>query len=330
MKLQLDSPLIETVRTPRTHRIPKEIILQVMIFFGIFAMMQFAEMVVMLVFLWDSFMEWSMELAQQVEAGAVIDQQEFTDKLYALMTEPVNLAFSLLSTGAGTIFVLLYCRIVEGRKLYTLGFNKKHAFAQYGIGLLAGFVSFAAVVGISFLCGGLRFNEFRGQFTGTLLLIFVGYLIQGMSEEVICRGFMMTSTLRHHNVWWAVGINSVFFGIFHAANNGFSAFALLNLILYAAVASLYVLRTNNLWGACAFHSIWNFAQGNFFGLPVSGMDSGDTIFSMSLNGSSILNGGAFGLEASIATTIVMGIWIAVLLFVPNPFTDKEKETVQAA
>lgn len=112
----------------------------------------------------------------------------------------------------------------------------------------------------------------------------------------------------------------------HAFNNGFTLLAAVNLILCGVLFSVYALRTGNLWGACAFHSIWNFAQGNFYGLPVSGIDSGDTIFSMQLAGSKLANGGDFGLEASLATTIVMALWIAVLLFVPNPFAKTTAET----
>jgi hypothetical protein len=87
--------------------------------------------------------------------------------------------------------------------------------------------------------------------------------------------------------------------------------------------SLYMLRTNSLWGACAIHSIWNFAQGNFYGLPVSGIDSGESVFKMSLKGSDFINGGAFGLEAGLPTTIVMTVSICILLFVPIPILDKK-------
>ena len=74
-----------------------------------------------------------------------------------------------------------------------------------------------------------------------------------------------------------------------------------------------------------------FAQGNFYGLPVSGIDVGDTVFSMSLKGSDLVSGGAFGLEASIGTTIVMLLWIAGLLFLPAPFRRKpENAQTEAA
>lgn len=319
MKLQIDSTLTDIVRKPRTHRIPENILLQICLYFAVFFLMQCAEMLFLMPVIYNSYMDMMSELMQKQEN---IPFREFMSRLNNIMMEPHNFKMMLLSTGFGTIVVLLWCRLVEGRKLRTLGFVKKHALVQYLVGMAVGMLVFSAVVGLSVLLGGLQFEGFEGKFTGGLLLVFIGYLIQGMSEEVLCRGYMMTSTLRNHNFWWAVGINSVLFGVMHVGNRGFSVLAMLNLVLCGIQLSLYVLRTGNLWGACAFHSIWNFAQGNFYGLPVSGMNSGDSVFRMSLKGSSIVNGGSFGIEASIATTIVLSLVIVILLFVPNPFAKK--------
>ncbi len=318
MKLQIDYPLIETIRNAPTHRIPKNFILQLLIYVVVFFVMQIAEVCFMLPSLIGNLMTWGAEHTQATS-------DEITQYIDELMMQPENVRAMLFSTAAGTVVVLLYCRLIEGRRLDTLGFTKHHIFSQYLLGLLAGFVVFSAVVGLSFLFGGLQYNGYVGNFGLNLFLLFIGFLLQGMSEEVLCRGFIMTSGLRHHGLWWAVGINSLLFGLMHNSNAGFTLFALLNLVLYAVMISLYALRTNNLWGACAFHSIWNFSQGNFYGLPVSGINVGDTVFTMSLKGSDFVNGGAFGLEASIATTIVMVICIAVLLFVPNPFAKKQEE-----
>jgi len=212
-----------------------------------------------------------------------------------------------------------------------MGFRKEGAVRQYFIGMLAGFVLFSLIVLLSWCMGGLEFHGYHGGAISSILIILLGFLFQGMSEEVVFRGCCMTTILRHQNVYWAIGLNSFFFGIMHGMNKGFTLFALFNLILYAVMASLYVLRTDNLWGACALHGVWNFVQGNFYGLPVSGIDSGDKVFSMSLKGADILNGGAFGLEASLATTIVLSIAIAVLLFAPLPFCvngQKEKKETE--
>lgn len=320
MKLQIKYPLVDCVREPEHFLTPKNLFLKLLIFVPVFIVMSIAESVGMMIGIMPRFIDW---IATVYEANnGVISDAEATEMLNSMLQDPTNTYITLLSTGLGTIVILLFCRFVEGRKLRTIGFKKKGGLPQYLIGLAVGFVMFSAVVGLSLLMGGLQWNGYVGGSVGALLLVFVGFGIQGMSEEVMCRGYLMTTVLRHQPVWLAVGVNSVIFGALHAFNAGFSAFALLNLILFGVTASVYVLRTDNLWGACAVHSIWNFVQGNFYGLPVSGIDSGDTVFSMSLKGPAWANGGAFGLEASVATTIVMLVTIAVLLFVPNPFAKK--------
>lgn len=329
MKLQVKfTPWIGEIKQAKTFRTPQSIILQILIYLGVFFVLQMAESCVMMVFIMPRIYDWAMTEIQQ-NAGA-IDSSVMMDKIMNMMLDPALTQITLFCTLAGTITVFLYCRFVEGRKLNTIGLRRKHALPQYLLGLFSGFLAFSMTIGIALLTGGVRFEGYRGQFGWGLLAVFVGFLIQGMSEEVMCRGFMMSSTLRFHNMWWAIGINSVLFSLMHAFNPGFSLIACINLILCGVLFSLYALRTGNLWGACAFHSIWNFAQGNFYGLPVSGLDSGDTVFSMSLTGNDLVNGGAFGLEASIACTIVMVLWIFVLLFVPNPFAKKDAAPAETA
>ena len=298
MKLQIGTtPLMRDIREAETFRTPKNIFLKILIFVGVFGL---------------------MVLVQSIAMGAA-EQLHLNEQMGNLAT-PIT---TLLTTGIGALTVLLFCRLVEGRKFRTMGFYKKGWWWKYLRGLVCGFASFSMVVGLSALMGGLHFEGYRGQFGVGLLLLFIGFLIQGMFEEVVCRGFMMTSTLRHYPIWVAVAVNSIIFTAVHAGSSGFSLLAALNLLLYAAMISFYVLRTNDLWGACAFHSIWNFVQGNFYGLSVSGNDAGDTVFAMSLTDNTLANGGEFGPEASLATTIVMAVWIFVLLFVPNPFAKRQ-------
>lgn len=317
MKLYTNYPLIQRIREEEHFLTPKNLFLKMLIFLPVFIVLEFAESIGMMVGVLPRFFDWMMQEAAANDG--VISDTKATEMLNSLLLDPANTYIMLLATGLGTIVVLIFCRFIEGRKLRTMGFKAKDGLVQYLLGLVAGFAMFSAVVLLAYCMGGLTFNGYQGGSVGTILIIFIGYGIQGMSEEVMCRGYLMTTILRHHNIWWAIGLNSLVFGILHAFNSGFSAFALLNLVLYAVMISLYMLRTDNLWGACAIHSIWNFVQGNFYGLPVSGIDSGDTIFSMSLKGSDFVNGGDFGLEASIATTIVMLAVSAMLLFVPNPF-----------
>jgi hypothetical protein len=93
---------------------------------------------------------------------------------------------------------------------------------------------------------------------------------------------------------------------------------MINLGLYGLFAALYALREESLWGICAFHSIWNWAQGNLFGLEVSGQSvSGGMIFNLMESGPDWLTGGAFGPEGGLATTIVLLLSMAIIWWWPT-------------
>ena len=321
MKLQLqNTPFIDNIRNEKTFRTPRNIILKLLIFAGIFYLMQLAETICIFPFLLPRVFDWAR---QQTEAnGGSLSSEETMDAINAIAADPANVWMMLFCTVGGTILVLLYCRIVEGRRLHTLGFCKKGAFVQYLIGLGLGFAAFTLTLLVDMLMGGVRFEGFSGSVGISLLLVFIGFLLQGMSEEVLCRGFMLTATLRDHNVWWAILVNSILFGAFHFMNDGFGVLAMLNITICGILFSLLMLRTQNIWICGAFHGVWNFVQGNFYGLPVSGIDSGDTVFRCTLTDVTLATGGDFGLEASLGCTIVLGIGCLLLLFVPG-FSKKQ-------
>jgi membrane protease YdiL (CAAX protease family) len=163
----------------------------------------------------------------------------------------------------------------------------------------------------------LQFNKniLTGAGIGMLLLLLVGFLFQGMSEEVLCRSYFLVSLARKKgNIWMAVVVNAVAFGLLHISNPGLTVLSMVNLILFGIFASIYFVKRGSIWGIAAIHSIWNFAQGNIYGVLVSGMNFGTTIFTSTINEDmTIINGGTFGLEGGILTTIVLVAGCILLL-----------------
>ncbi len=97
-------------------------------------------------------------------------------------------------------------------------------------------------------------------------------------------------------------------------NGGAGFMAILNMFLFGLVMSLAYYYTQNIWVSSAMHSIWNFAEGNIFGISISGHESfSETIFNSKVTGSDFLTGGAFGLEGGIICSI--GLIIAMVVFV---------------
>ena len=237
----------------------------------------------------------------------------------ALEMSPAFMVISLFATVGLIVVALVYVLCLEKRKAHTMGLTRKALFSEYGIGLAVGLTMFSAVIGLGVLFGGFSYAGVTvAGVVPMLLLMFVGYMIQGASEELLCRGYLCVSISRRSPVAVAILANSVLFALLHLANDGISWLAMLNLILFGVFASIYMIRRGNLWGICAIHSVWNFAQGNLFGLQVSGMEMNTSVFSFTQKeGKTIINGGAFGPEGGVCVTIVLVVSIAILLCMKN-------------
>ena len=180
---------------------------------------------------------------------------------------------------------------------------------EYGIGVLAGFGMMTAVALVGMVTGSLSLqlnpDALTGAGIGMLVILFAGFMVQGMAEEVLCRGYFLVSLARKRgNVWMGIIVSALAFGALHLGNAGIAPLAFVNLILFGIFAGVYFVKRGNIWGIAAFHSVWNFAQGNVYGILVSGNDFGTTIFNSTINEDmTLINGGAFGLEGGILTTI---------------------------
>lgn len=268
----------------------------------------------------------------------------FTNKAYLTALKTGNMALAeigiqevtnsnaltivmLFATTMTIVVTLLFCKLIQKRKMSSVGFVKKGFLKEYIIGLLVGFVIFSAAVLLCIVTGSLNITGLSSTFSvGIFLLFGLGYMIQGMSEEVLCRGYMMISIARRYPLWLAVLLNSLFFSALHLGNSGISVLALVNLTLFGVFASVYFLKRGNIWGIGAIHSIWNFAQGHFYGIKVSGIETSCSVLgSVPTEGRSLINGGAFGLEGGLAVTAVLVLGTVILLLIPAKYAKKETE-----
>ncbi len=213
-----------------------------------------------------------------------------------------------------TLIVMLYCRFFEKRKFSTLGFVRKGMVKQYLTGIIAGTVAFSIAYLLCLVTGSIKYEGIAASISPLYIIgYFLGYLLQGMAEEVLCRGYLMVSLSRRYHVTLAIVTNSLFFAFLHSSNNGVSPLAYLNLFLFGVFASLLLLDFGNIWIVAAFHSIWNFVQGNIYGVQVSGMRVTNSVVSTSYtDGMEFINGGAFGMEGGLAVTLVFMAGIALL------------------
>lgn len=264
-------------------------------------------------------------LRRAVEENLTGDFKEMITLSTQVSMEPKYLLVSLFCTAFGTAAAVIYCRFVEARHLSSMGVRKKKAGIHYVQGLGVGLLMMTVAVLLSIAFGISRFKLCSNINFGLIALFAAGFFIQGMSEEFIFRGYLMNTLASRHNPWAAVLISSAAFSLAHLSNPGFNLFIFFNLALFGVFAGLYMIAFDDIWGVCAIHSIWNFSQGNLYGISVSGTGETESVFSVSaVSSSKLLTGGDFGIEGSIITTAVLLTGIVIVLLNIGSNTNPQK------
>ena len=238
-----------------------------------------------------------------VFVGEIIKKVFFQE---SVINEDISMLFQLYESVLGIGLVILYCCVIEKRTIMSMGFMKRHIFKQYIKGVCVGALLISVIVLMGVLFNIFVFDGSNSNLNKKIILLFlVGFVLQGFYEELVFRGFLMISIIRKNTILVAVVANSLLFGLTHGLNNGFQVLALFNLILFGIFESIYLLKTGNIWGVSAIHSMWNFIQGDIYGFNVSGMAQSQSMFIFKISNCEIFSGGTFGLEGSLLTTIVL-------------------------
>jgi len=264
-----------------------------------------------------SFMKEYMEATMSGE----FDADYFTAVINSVVARTPSwiVAVSLIAFVMLIATAIFYCLKIEKRPLSSLGIRKGSFLKEYGIGVGIGLGMAGIAVLIAFLCGSVSIKANPDGISPLIILFFVGFLIQGAAEELMFRGYYMITVARDYKVAIAVLVSSVVFSLAHTGNGGFNFLAFVNILLFGIFLGVYVFKRGDIWGACAIHSMWNFATGCIFGTSVSGMQNMSSFLVAEINESKTLaNGGSFGLEGGISATIVLLIAVClVFLIKPN-------------
>lgn len=217
------------------------------------------------------------------------------------------------------VFILLlfifWVKVIEKNSLSTLGCVKKNWLKYLGWGILLSLLQMG-VIALVYQVGGIgtfELNELSLEPILFILGLFPFWLLQGGTEEVATRGWLLTRIAARTNLPLAIAISSSLFGILHMGNAGVTFLSVLNIILDGVLAALLFIYSDSIWLVVAQHGSWNYVQGNLLGFQVSGTGADASIFSFTMgSGPDWLTGGEFGAEGSIITTLVLLLSVVIV------------------
>lgn len=214
------------------------------------------------------------------------------------------------------LVTVLYWKIIEKRSLKELGITK--SVSCFFAGALIAIVILAVVIAGICISGGMDFAGISGDISYKEAILWLGaFVIQGSGEEVMCRGFMLQSLKQKVSLPVAITVSSIAFAVPHIfsleGEIPYVILSIVNLLIVSGIFSLLAIRKGNLWISCGLHSVWNYVLSYVMGLALSGSEgSQHGIIKFNTGESSIINGGSYGIEASIVTSIILVIVLAIL------------------
>jgi membrane protease YdiL (CAAX protease family) len=190
-------------------------------------------------------------------------------------------------------------------------YRDPNALRRLLIGLGAGFAVFSVAVGVAAVLGVYHVNG-PGDLSQLLPALIAAALFPAVNEELLFRGILFRWLEEWGGSWVALLVTSALFGCAHLFNPNASSIAAVGIALEAGVmlGAAYML-TRSLWLPMGIHAAWNFAQGEVYDIPVSGLPVHGMV-NARLSGPPLLTGNGFGLEASLIAIVVatlFGLWL---------------------
>ena len=225
------------------------------------------------------------------------------------------LYYELFSFVVILFLFIFWVKVIEKNALSSLGFVKRNWLKYLGWGIMFSLVQMGVIALVYQVSGigSFELNELSLEPILFILGLFPFWLLQGGTEEVATRGWLLTRIATRTNLPLAIAISSSLFGILHMGNAGVTFLSVLNIILDGVLAGLLFIYTDSIWLVVAQHGTWNYVQGNLLGFQVSGTGADASIFNFTMgSGPDWLTGGEFGAEGSIITTLVLLVSLVIV------------------
>jgi membrane protease YdiL (CAAX protease family) len=224
-----------------------------------------------------------------------------------------NVAFRLVLLITALAAGYICTRWLEGLPWRALGLWFHSGWLRdLAFGSLLGFLSLALATAIATAGGGLTFTiSGRAALAAvfqTLILSALLFIIAGLAEEALFRGYPLQTLARANFAGFGVLLTSVPFAAVHLQNpNVVAGFTFINTALAGIWFAFAYLKTRSLWFPLGIHWSWNWALGSVFGLPVSGISdlAPHPLMRGADHGPAWLTGGSYGIEGGVACTVTL-------------------------
>lgn len=174
-----------------------------------------------------------------------------------------------------------------------------------GVGLGAVMAAIAVALAFVFDQAQVRILFDWGFWLSVSLPLAVGLVLAALGEELIFRGYPLRRLSDGVGALPAMLVIALGFALAHAGNDNFSQLALLNIFLAGAWLSFAFFSTGGMLLAWGAHFGWNAALALGFDAPVSGYKFEVPMVEYTPGNHAWVDGGAFGPEGGIVTTIVL-------------------------
>jgi uncharacterized protein len=236
----------------------------------------------------------------------------------------------LLSEGLQLLLIAIVTGVlalIERKSLFAYGYQGTARAVRFFSGLAWGFICISALVLVLWKTGLLAFD---GQMLhGSTILRdaaawAVVFLLVGICEESLLRGYVQYTMTRGIGFWWGALIFSFLFGFGHRGNPGESPVGLFAAGAIGLVFCLSIWYTGSLWWAVGFHAAWDWGESYFYGTSDSGLIARGHLLSEHPVGKLLWSGGTTGPEGSLYTVPLLIIVALVMWFwwrrrVQSPF-----------
>ena len=228
-----------------------------------------------------------------------------------------------ITTFAAVSLGWLFGRFFEDLPFRALGASlTKNWLKDLVFGLIIGAISIAIAALVAFAFGGMRFEINRSSGSTAILLTLgitlIIFVAGAIAEETLFRGYLLQTMTRARLAWLGVLLTSVLFASGHIGNPSANILSWMNTFLAGIWLAAAYLKTRNLWFPFGIHLTWNWVQGAFFGVTVSGLSelASAPVLVVSEKGNAFVSGGDYGIEGGIACTIALIVSTALIWFTP--------------